>query len=68
MQMSESFDVVLTRLTTQTLTMKIAANTQDEAKQKAWEALLVDEHENRLPWRQSGTAGDISLEATRAAS
>lgn len=65
--MSKSFDVIFTRPTTQTLTMKIAANNQDEARQKAWEALLVDEHENRLPWRQSGTAGDVSLEATRAA-
>lgn len=65
--MSKSFDVVFSRPVTQSITMRISASDQDEAKQKAWEAMLVDEHEHRLPWRQVGKAGDVLLEATRSA-
>lgn len=60
--MSKSFEVVFSRPATQTVSLKIAANSLAEAQQKAWEALLVDEHENRLPWRQRGSAGDISMD------
>ena len=66
--MSKSFDVVFSRPVTQNITMRISATNQDEANQKAWEAMLVDEHEHRLPWRQVGKAGDVSLESTRAVS
>jgi hypothetical protein len=66
--MTKSFEVVFSRPATQTLVLKIAANNQDEARQKAWEALLVDEHENHLPWRQMGSAGNVSLDSTRTTS
>lgn len=65
-KMSKSFDVAFSRPTTQTLVVKIAANSPEEAKQKAWEALLIDEHEHHLPWRQSGLSGDVSLDSARA--
>lgn len=62
--MSQLFNIKFVRPISYGLELKIRAETSEEANQKAWEALLVDEQRENLLWKKTQILGHISFVST----
>lgn len=59
--MSQLFNIKFVRPISYELELKIRTETSEEANQKAWEALLVDEQRENLLWKKTQVLGHISF-------
>lgn len=59
--MSQLFNIKFVRPISYELELQIRAETSEEANQKAWEALLVDEQRENLLWKKTQVLGHISF-------
>lgn len=59
--MSQLFNIKFVRPISYELELQIRAETSEEANQKAWEALLVDEQCENLLWKKTQVLGHISF-------
>ena len=62
--MSQLFNIKFVRPISYELELQIRAETSEEANQKAWEALLVDEQRENLLWKKTQILGHISFVST----
>ena len=62
--MSQLFNIKFVRPISYELELQIRAETSEEANQKAWEALLVDEQRENLLWKKTQVLGHISFVST----
>lgn len=59
--MTQLFNIKFVRPISYELELQIRAETSEEANQKAWEALLVDEQRENLMWKKTQVLGNISF-------
>ena len=59
--MTQLFNIKFVRPISYELELQIQAETSEEANQKAWEALLVDEQRENLMWKKTQVFGNISF-------
>ena len=59
--MTQLFNIKFVRPISYELELQIRAKTSEEANQKAWEALLVDEQRENLMWKKTQVLGNISF-------
>lgn len=59
--MSQLFNIKFIRPINYELELQIRAESSEEANQKAWEALLVDEQRESLLWKKTQIFGHISF-------
>lgn len=59
--MTQLFNIKFVRPISYELELQIRAETSEEANQKAWEALLVDEQRENLLWKKTQVLGHISF-------
>lgn len=59
--MTQLFNIKFVRPISYELELQIQAETSEEANQKAWEALLVDEQRENLTWKKTQVLGHISF-------
>lgn len=59
--MTQLFNMKFVRPISYELELQIRAETSEEANQKAWEALLVDEQREHLMWKKTQVLGNISF-------
>lgn len=59
--MTQLFNIKFVRPISYELELQIRAETSEEANQKAWEALLVDEQRENLLWKKTQVLGNISF-------
>ena len=62
--MSQLFNIKFVRPISYELELQIRAETSEEANQKAWEALLIDEQRENLLWKKTQILGHISFVST----
>lgn len=62
--MSQLFNIKFVRPISYELELQIRAETSEEANQKAWEALLIDEQRENLLWKKTQVLGHISFVST----
>ena len=62
--MTQLFNIKFVRPISYELELQIRAETSEEANQKAWEALLVDEQSENLLWKKTQVLGHISFVST----
>ena len=62
--MSQLFNIKFVRPISYELELQIRAKTSEEANQKAWKALLVDEQRENLLWKKTQVLGHISFVST----
>lgn len=60
-QMTQLFNIKFVRPINYELELQIRATSSEEANQKAWEALLVDEQRENLLWKKTQVLGSISF-------
>lgn len=60
-QMTQLFNIKFVRPINYELELQIRATSSEEANQKAWEALLVDEQRENLFWKKTSVLGSISF-------
>lgn len=60
-QMTQLFNIKFVRPINYELELQIRATSSEEANQKAWEALLVDEQRENLLWKKTSVLGSISF-------
>ncbi len=59
--MKQVFNIKFTRPIYYELELQIEAQSSEEANQKAWEALLVDEQRENLFWKKTSVLGNVSF-------
>lgn len=59
--MSQLFNIKFVRPISYELELQIRTETSEEANQKAWEALLVNEQRENLLWKKTQVLGHISF-------
>jgi hypothetical protein len=59
--MIQLFNIKFVRPVNYELELQIRAASSEEANQKAWEALLVDEQSKNLLWKKTQVLGHISF-------
>jgi hypothetical protein len=60
-QMTQLFNIKFVRPINYELELQIRATSSEEANQKAWEALLVDEQRENLLWKKTQVLGSIAF-------